>query len=119
MVAAGGINDILATTATLAVAFATFGVVQRNEQRSFGGFGPSSTPTRLDKSSSRAKHALLAENARKTELPTDFGLPNSELVAREARFARGERTKDRAYNLLSTAIQQSSTPSHQPCPEIQ
>ena len=51
--------------------------MQRHE-RSFGGFWLSPTPpTRLDEGSSRAKHALLAENARSTELPTDFGLPYS------------------------------------------
>ena len=40
---------------------------------SFGGFRLSPTPpTRLDEGSSRVKHALLAKNARSTEMPTGF-----------------------------------------------
>ena len=68
---------------------------------SFGGFRLSATlrtyrwrlsasptpSTRSDEGSSRAKHALLAEDARSTEVPTDLRLPYS------------------------------STPSHQPPPE--
>ena len=51
--------------------------MQRHE-RSFGGFRLSPTPpTRSDESSSCAKHALLAENARSTEFPTDLRLPHS------------------------------------------
>ena len=76
-----------ATTAALAIAIEALSRVQRHAQRSFGGFGPSPTPTtRLDEGSSRLKHALVVENAQSTELQADFRLP-------------------------------CSTPSHQPPPE--
>ena len=72
MAAARGIDDILPTTAAPAVALAAVGRVQRHE-RSFGGFWLSPTPpTRSDEGSSRVNHALLAENARSTELPPIF-----------------------------------------------
>ena len=84
MPAARDIDVILPTTATPAATLAALGRVQRHK-RSFGGFRLSPTAsTRLDEGSSRAKHALLGENARSTELPTDCRL------------------------------QYSSTPSHQP-----
>ena len=77
MAAERGIDAILPTTATPAVALAALGWVQRHE-RSFGGVRPNpTTPTRLDEGSSRAKNALLAENARSTELPNDFWVPYS------------------------------------------
>ena len=45
---------------------------------SFGGFRLSITPpTRIDEGSSRVKHALLARNARSTELPIEFRAPYS------------------------------------------
>ena len=65
-------DAVLPKTAMPAVALAALGCVQRHE-RSFGAFRLSSTPpTRLEEGSSRAKHALLAKNARSTELPSDF-----------------------------------------------
>ena len=71
------IDAILPITATPAVALAALGWVQRHE-RSFGGFRLSPTPpTRSDEGSSRVKHALLARNARSTELPTEFRAPYS------------------------------------------
>ena len=75
--AAGGIDDMLPTTSTLAAALADLGCVQRHERR-FGEFRPSTTsPTRLDTGSSRVKYALLAGNARSTERPTDLRQPYS------------------------------------------
>ena len=72
MAATRVVNGILRTTATLDVALAALGRVRRDEQRSFSGVGLSpAPPTRLDEGSSRVKHALLAENARSTELPSD------------------------------------------------
>ena len=77
MAATRGIHVILRTTATHAVVLGVLGRVQRHE-RSLGGFRLSpTTPTRSDKGSARAKHALLAENARNAELPNDFRLPYS------------------------------------------
>ena len=75
MAAARGIVVVLPTTVTPSGALAALGQVQRHE-RSFGGFRLNPTPpTRLDEGSSRAEHALLAENARSTELPADFRRP--------------------------------------------
>ena len=78
MAAARGNDDIFPTTATLAAALAAFEWMQHNE-RSLGGFGqtPPPPPARLDEGSSSVKHALLAENVRITELPTDFRLSYS------------------------------------------
>ena len=84
MATARRIDYIFQTTASLVVTFAALSWVQRNEQRGlcgvacFGGLGTSPMPaTCLDEGFSRVKHALLAENARSTELPTDFRLPHN------------------------------------------
>ena len=71
--------------------------MQRHE-RCFGGFRLSPTPpAHLDEGSSRAKHALLAENARSTELPTEFRLPNSSTLSHQPPQERGQK-----YNIDST-----------------
>ena len=68
------IDVILPTAATPAImALAALGRLQRHE-RSFGGFRLSPTPPTRMVGSSRAKHALLAENAQSTEsFQTIFG----------------------------------------------
>ena len=60
-------------------------------ERSFGGFHLRPTaPTRLDKSSLRAKHALVAKIARRTELPTDFRLPYSSTRSHQSPLGRAQ-----------------------------
>ena len=69
--------------------------MQRHE-RSFGGVPLSPTPsTRMDKGSSRVKHALLAKNAHSTELPTNFRVPYSSTPSPTLPPSRELRAGDR------------------------
>ena len=61
---------------------------------SFGGFRLSPTPpTRSDEGSSRVMHALLAKNARSTELSTDFRLPYSTAPSHQPPLGRARNYK--------------------------
>ena len=97
--AARGIDAFLSTTATPTVALAALGCVQRHE-RSFGSIRLSPTPpTCLDEGSSCAKHALLAENARSTALPTNFRLPYSSIPSHQPLLGRTRRIQSKKVQL--------------------
>ena len=68
--------------------------VQRHEQ-SFGGFRRSPMPPpRVNEGSSHVKHALLAKNARSTELPIDFQLLCSSTSSHQPPLGTAQKLKN-------------------------
>lgn len=93
MAAARGIDVTFANKENACYSFGSSRLIATPRERSFGGFQLSpAPPTRLSEGSLRAKHALLAEVARSTQLSTDFRLRHTSTVVPRTSHLQRELT---------------------------